>query len=428
MSQEEAVARFRGSLLLPFYTNDANRNNETMNDIQRRAIGLDDNVWLPLLNTDHARFEMVSPGIHLWWIAHSWVDLFSNEEEDIIEYLVVDTVRRAVEITRAMMEDSELSVTQITNRLNRFDHNDERYLSDWNRSRDFTQYVSSMIEFFMAHVPCDREVAVARFRSMIIQCFSDIEGSHYRRGRELRRDGLRLQSRWWSAFLPMEHPQYRNVFPSSSLFLIEEQEFSAIPREDIYDDVESYRAGRRAIAIARGLLEEEESVPITPQEEVEQVQAAVTTTTTTITPSTPTSFLFTPPTPETPTRTTSTFPAGAALRWDESVETGKEKDVSMSATLSLRILVSMRRVSFPLSYFSLQKEKEVELGSLGEKRQSLKNQEHRIALLQQQQQQQKLLRNLLALQLHLLCLPSSKTNSSTLAETSPVKKKKKLFP
>ena len=291
--QEEAVARFRGSLLLPFYTNDTNRNNETMNDIQRRATELDDNVWTPLLNNDHPRFKMMSPGIHLWWIEHSWVDLFTNKEEDVIEYLVVDTVRRVVEITRAMNREPELSITQITSRLNRFDHNDERYLSDWNRSRDFAQYISTMIDFFEMYVPCDRDVAVARFRSMIIQCFSDIEGSHYRRGRELRRDGLRLHSRWWSAFLPREHPLYRDTFPSSSLFLIEEQEFSAIPREDVYDDVESYRAGRRAISIARGLLLEERDIPITQPQAVEQVQAAVTTTTTT-TPSTPASLPFTP--------------------------------------------------------------------------------------------------------------------------------------
>ena len=155
--REEAVARFRGSLLMPFYTNDSNRNNETMNDIQNRATELEDNVWMPLLSIDNPRHVMVSPGSHLWWVERSWVDLFFNEEEDIIEYLVVDTVCRAIEITRAMMEDSELSVTQITNRLNRFDHNDERYLSDWNRSRDFAQYISSMIEFFMTHVPCDRE-------------------------------------------------------------------------------------------------------------------------------------------------------------------------------------------------------------------------------------------------------------------------------
>ena len=316
---EEAVARFRGSLLLPFYTNDSNRNNETMYDIQRRATELNDNVWRPLLNNDHPRFEMMSPGIHLWWIEHSWVDLFSNEEEDIIEYLVVDTVRRAVEITRAMMEDSELSITQITNRLNRFDHNDERYLSDWNRSRDFAEYISNMIDFFMTHVPCDRDVAVARFRSMIIQCFSDIEGSHYRRGRELRRDGLRLHSRWWSAFLPREHPLFRDTFPSNSLFVIEEQEFSAIPREDVYDDVESYRAGRRAISIARGLLQEERNIPIVQQEEDEQVHRATTTTTTT--PSTP-AFIPPSPTPATPTLS-PTSPAGAALQWDESVETGK---------------------------------------------------------------------------------------------------------
>ena len=105
------------------------------------------------------------------------------------------------------MEEPELSITQITSRLNRFDHNDERYLSDWNRSTRFCSICLVNDRFLHEmYVPCDRDVAVARFRSMIIQCFSDIEGSHYRRGRELRRDGLRLHSRWWSAFLPREHP------------------------------------------------------------------------------------------------------------------------------------------------------------------------------------------------------------------------------
>ena len=120
-------------------------------------------------------------------------------------------------------------------------------------------------------------------------------------------------------------------FPVEQLVLNRRARIFSHSREDIYDDVESYRAGRRAISIARGLLQEERGIPIVQQGEVEQVQRR--TTTTTITPSTPTSFLFTPPTPETPTRTTSTFPVGAALRWDESVETGKEKDVSMSANI-----------------------------------------------------------------------------------------------
>ena len=123
------------------------------------------------------------------------------------------------------------------------------------------------------------------------------------------------------------------MFPSRSLLLIEEQEFSAIPREDIYDDVESYLAGRRAISIARGLLQEERDIPIIQPQDIEQVQAAVTTTTTT-TPSTLASLPPTPSTPITPTRTTSTLPAGSALRWDESVETGKENDITTSADIA----------------------------------------------------------------------------------------------
>ena len=62
---------FEGSLLLPFYTNDTNRNNETMNDIQNVGLlNLDDNVWTSFVEYIIIyRFEMMSPlGIHLWWI------------------------------------------------------------------------------------------------------------------------------------------------------------------------------------------------------------------------------------------------------------------------------------------------------------------------------------------------------------------------
>ena len=116
--------------------------------------------------------------------------------------------------------------------------------------------------------------------------------------------------------MPQTHALFRDVAPSSHLRRIEDQEFSAIPREDLYEDVESYRAGRRAIAIARSLLPrdiEDESVE-TPQEEVIEIddesRDEVTTTTTpalTISVSTPTSA------PATPTRTTTTPSAVAVL-------------------------------------------------------------------------------------------------------------------
>ena len=90
--------------------------------------------------------------------------------------------------------------------------------------------------------------------------------------------------------------------------VIEEQEFSAIPREDVYDDVESYRAGRRAISIARGLLQEERNIP-TGHNKKKMNKSKGTTTTSLLLLHLQLQHLipFTPPTPTTPTRTTSTF-------------------------------------------------------------------------------------------------------------------------
>ena len=160
----------------------------------------------------------------------------------------------------------------------------------------------------------------------MIQCFSDIEGSHYRRGREFRRDGIRLASRWWSAFLPQTHALYRDVAPSSDLRRIEEQEFSAIPREDLYEDVESYRAGRRAIAIARSLLPRDidDASRVTPREEIIEIEdESRDEETSTTTPALPISVAISASTPVTPTRAAATPSADTALAWDESVETGK---------------------------------------------------------------------------------------------------------
>ena len=314
---------------MPFYHNDVNKTESTIHAIRVAASELHENRWVSLLNRDNPRFRVVEPSSHMWWLEHSWVDLYSNEEDDVVEYLIIDTIRRAIEIVRIMSTDPDLSIARITSSLNRIDHEDERYLCDWHegrRSRDFTRYISDMIDDFMEFAPCGREEAVARFRSLVIQCFSDIEGSHYRRGREFRRDGIRLASRWWSAFLPQTHALYRDVAPSSDLRRIEEQEFSAIPREDLYEDVESYRAGRRAIAIARSLMPRsiDDESGETPREEIIEIEDdSRDEETPTTTPAPLISAETSTSSPATPTRAATTASTDNALAWDESVETGK---------------------------------------------------------------------------------------------------------
>ena len=277
-----------------------------------------------------------------------------------------------------------------------------------------------MIDFFMEHVPCGREEAVARFRSMVIQCFSDIKGSYYRSGREFRRDGLRLTVWWWGAFMLHRHSLYRHEAPSSLFRQTEIEEFSRIPRDDLYEDIESYRAGRRAICLARNLvpLDVDEEAPEASGEEVadvgEESQGEKSTTTTTL-PPTPTAL---PPasTPVTPTRTATLPPAEAALAWDKSVETGKKERTVAEFSQSGRKFTKWCLSDFIPPCF-LQNKKEEGLASRGRKQQSLKKKKKiRIAWLQQQQQQ-KLSRSPLAWPPPLLCLRSSKTKSLTLAGT-----------
>ena len=183
--------------LLPFYRNDNNRTEATIHEIRVATSELHENRWVSLLNRENPRFRIVELNSHLWWLERSWVDLYSNEEDNIVEYLVIDTVRHVAEIVRMMVAEPDLSAARITSSLNRFDHKDERYLCNWHDGycfRDFTHYISDIIDVFVERVLCGREEAVARFRSIVIQCFSDIEGSHYCRGREFRRDSIRLSS------------------------------------------------------------------------------------------------------------------------------------------------------------------------------------------------------------------------------------------
>ena len=61
------------------------------------------------------------------------MDLYSTEEDDVVEYLIIDTMRRTIEIVRMMTIDPDLSIARIISSLNRFDHEDECYLCDWHK-------------------------------------------------------------------------------------------------------------------------------------------------------------------------------------------------------------------------------------------------------------------------------------------------------
>ena len=216
--------------------------------MRQQAVALERSHWVSLLDNEDPEYELLVPGVHLWWLEQSWVKLFENGEEDILNYLVIDTARRALEVARALNSSPEIEIAELTRRINRFDHLDERYLCDWTkerRSEYFLYYILKMIDSFEDLSTGDRYEAAARFRSMVIQSFSNIEGCRYRRGREMRRDGFTLADSWWVSFLPRNHPKFRSVYPSSALVEIEEKEFSGPYQADLYEgeDTRSYRSG-----------------------------------------------------------------------------------------------------------------------------------------------------------------------------------------
>jgi len=316
-------------------------------------------------------FRITEPGSHLLEIEWSLVERYDIDETDVIECLVLDTLRRACQISLLVADEeedfSDVMVQAITTCLNNLDHDDERYLSDWDAERRtvaFTQHIMGIAHEISKHAGCDYEVALARLRSLIVQVFCDKEGCQYRRGREIRRDGMSLGKKWWSSFLEEDHPQFEKLQPSDDLRAVEIEEFLEANMLEVYADQRTYRAGRRALLIAEelGIAEragdwawtaEELTAHLNRKEDEEENQGTTTTTTiapsttttsTTVSPVTTTTTTAAPPTTITTTTTappattttaatvvaaapTATLPAaattGTTLDWDESPEFSK---------------------------------------------------------------------------------------------------------
>ena len=257
--REEATVRFEHSVMFHFDRADPHNTSTHPNgsDIRRRTISSTEEEWgaflVPVENRSGPRYRLAN-------LEETWVTFYDIDQENMIHYLFYDSARRALEISINYLDYVD-NLDLLTETMNTFDHQDERYLCEWISEREeFVEYVASMVDMFMKRLECSREEALACFKSMVLQCFSSENGSFYRRGRELRRDGMKQGSEWWSALLEEDHPSYSNSYPSSILRQIENDEFTGQYREGLYrneDDFQedSYRIGRRAIFIATDFIE-----------------------------------------------------------------------------------------------------------------------------------------------------------------------------
>ena len=252
--QGEAIVRFKHSIIFHFDKADPHKPSTHPNgsDIRRRAVSSTKEEWgaflVPAESREGPRYRLVN-------LEESWVSFYDIDQEDVTFYLFYDSARRALEISMNYLDYTN-NLDRLTEIINTFDHQDERYLCEWiSKGEEFVEYVVSIIDMFVRRLNCSREEAVARFRSLVLQCFSSENGGFYRRGREFRRDGMKQGSEWWSSLLEEDNPSYRNSYPSSILRQLENDEFTGPYREGLYmneDDFQedSYRMGRRVIFIA----------------------------------------------------------------------------------------------------------------------------------------------------------------------------------
>ena len=194
-SREEATVRFEHSMVFHFDRADPHNTSTHPNgsDIRRRAISSTEEEWraflVPVEDTDGPRYRLAN-------LEEAWVTFFDIDQEDVTHYLFYDSARKALEISMNY-HDYVDHLDLLTETMNTFDHQDERYLCEWiSEGEEFVEYVASMVDMFNKRLECSREEALARFRSMVLQCFSSENGSFYRRGRELRRDGMKQSSEW----------------------------------------------------------------------------------------------------------------------------------------------------------------------------------------------------------------------------------------
>ena len=177
ISRAEASARIRSILLRP-HLDSRFASDTTISDILHRAGIIPDEEYVSFFEHAHPLYRDVAPGSRLVALERSLVDNFDIDATEIEDMELLDTVRRGCEVARALSNMSgppnEAFIINITESLNEFDHLDERYLDEWcseRRNISFTHHVMGLVSHFQRQVPCTHEEAVARFRSLIVECF-----------------------------------------------------------------------------------------------------------------------------------------------------------------------------------------------------------------------------------------------------------------
>ena len=184
----------------------------------------------PFLPDDDPLVSNSSLGLSLLHLEISWVERYAFSEELDIQLLMFHTARRALISSQLFMEGHPPHFSDMAEFHNQAVSEDIYYLSEWTeeyQSIRFLTYVADVISHIQIQLDCSRDEAAARYRSLVLQCFLEPDGSSwYHMGREIRRDGPIITSIWWSSLLLRNHPNYANVPPSNTLRQMERGSFS----------------------------------------------------------------------------------------------------------------------------------------------------------------------------------------------------------
>ena len=147
-SQEEATVRFEHSVMFHFDRADPHNFSTHPNgsDIRRRAISSTEEEWgaflVPVENREGPRYRLAN-------LEESWVTFYDIDQEDVTFYLFYDSARRALEISMNYLDYTN-NLNLLTEVINTFDHQDERYLCEWiSEGEEFVEYVARMIAMFV---------------------------------------------------------------------------------------------------------------------------------------------------------------------------------------------------------------------------------------------------------------------------------------
>ena len=127
-SQEEATVRFEHSVMFHFDRTDPHNFSRHPNgsDIRRRAISSTEEEWgaflVPVENREGPRFRLAN-------LEERWVTFYDIDQKDVTFYLFYDSARRALEISMNYLDFGN-NLNRLTEVINTFDHQDERYLCE----------------------------------------------------------------------------------------------------------------------------------------------------------------------------------------------------------------------------------------------------------------------------------------------------------